>query len=109
MLKGPAGQPAIPPYARNAVVHSNAEFATLNKFLEDTFDLGTLGSPGATDDSPYVGNLDGFFDFNSPPKTFTKLKVPDYYLNCSNYGDEVHIPPGMSKPRWLQIVGGGDD
>jgi phospholipase C len=51
----------VSPYAkRGAVVSTPAEFGTLLKFTEETLGLGSLGQDDA---SPYLNNLDGFFDF----------------------------------------------
>jgi phospholipase C len=94
----------ISPYAkRNYVSHTNAEFGTLLKFTENTFGLGSLG---ATDASPYINNLDDFFDWNKK-QTFTSIQLPDYaYCNLPS-ADSHRVSPSSS--RWLKMIRDGDD
>jgi phospholipase C len=95
----------VSPYARTGqVVHTDTEFATLNKYVEQTFGLPSLG---ATDATPYLGNLNGFFDFTKPPQKFTPIPHPSY-LRC-NYLPDRQPPPRGSNSRWLRIVGSDDD
>jgi phospholipase C len=62
----------VSPYAkRGHVAHTDIEFATLLKFTEETLGLKSLD---ATDDSPYLHDLDDFFQTQAQP--FTKIKVP---------------------------------
>jgi len=96
----------VSPYVNSgAVVHTNTEFATLNKFVETAFGLGSLG---ATDATPYLNNLDGFFNFNQKPQKFTPIPDPGY-SGC-NYlgGDAMPLAPNASKSRWLRMVGDPD-
>jgi phospholipase C len=48
---------------RGRVVHTDTEFGTLLKFAEETFGLGSLGTDDA---SPYLNDLDAFFDWSAP-------------------------------------------
>lgn len=100
----------VSPYARHGVIHSNAEFATLNKFTEDTFDLGSM--EGSTDTSPYLNNLNDFFDFNKKPDAFVKVPDQGYGSDCSGVGPRSIAPrtsPYDKRSRWLRIIGGADD
>ena len=77
----------VSPYAQRGVVaHTNVEFATLLKFTETTFGLGSLG---ATDTSPYLNNLNAFFNF-SAPKPFVKISNP--VSLCDLPEDKMHPP-----------------
>ncbi|HEU5480620.1 MAG TPA: alkaline phosphatase family protein, partial [Candidatus Tumulicola sp.] len=88
----------VSPYAkRGHVAKTDVEFATLLKFTEQTFGLRSLG---ATDDSPYLNDLDDFFQ--SSPQPFTKIKLPNYYL-CS---ESAHPRPNpATHSRWLEMDG----
>lgn len=87
----------VSPYAKRGYVsHAPGEFGTLLKFAEDTFNLGSLHT---TDESPYVGNMDDYFDFNNP-QPFTKIAIPDY-LVC-NYGPSA--ADRLSGSRWLKMI-----
>lgn len=89
----------ISPYSEHGVIHTNAEFATLINFAEQTLGLGTLG---ATDASPYLNEetfTDQFFDFGSA-KPFVKIKYP---VSLCNYYAEPK--PGVkTNSRWLKMV-----
>jgi len=88
----------VSPYVRaGQVIHTNAEFATLNKFVETTFGLQSLG---ATDASPYIDNLDAFFNFSQAPLKFTPIPYPTY-LRCNYLPDSQR----GAHSRWLRIVG----
>jgi phospholipase C len=88
----------VSPYVKpGEVVHTNTEFATLNKFVETTFNLPSLN---ATDASPYINSLDAYFNFNQAPLKFTPIPFPSY-LRC-NYLPDAN-PSAHS--RWLRIVG----
>ncbi|HTU80552.1 MAG TPA: alkaline phosphatase family protein, partial [Candidatus Acidoferrales bacterium] len=90
----------VSPYVRRgAVVHTDVEFATLLKFTETTFDLGSLG---ATDASPYLNNLDAFFNFSQSPAPFTKIPVPPSIL-CSGKTPLPSRAAAMHS-RWLRIL-----
>jgi phospholipase C len=93
----------VSPYVRRGVVHTNIEFATLNKFVESTFGLASLN---ATDATPYLHNLNDFFDFNSPPKPF--VKVPSQgFSTCKLYIGNGRREPRLNakQARWLRLVG----
>lgn len=89
----------VSPYAKHGyVAHTDIEFATLLKFTEETLGLKSLG---ATDASPYLHDLDDFFQTQAQP--FTKIKVPARIsFPCS-------VLP-KSKPnstsRWLRMDDG---
>jgi phospholipase C len=98
----------ISPYVRHGVIHTNTEFATLNKFVETTFGLGSLG---ATDSSPFINNMNDFFDFNAPAQKFVQVPQPSF-SECNNYdyGSRVlHPRPGVKVPKWLRLVGEDPD
>jgi phospholipase C len=83
---------------RHTVVHTDIEFATLLKFAETNFNLGSLG---ATDASPYIHDLNDFFDFSTKPQPFTKIKIPSGIL-CSIASDK---PRGKQLSRWEKLDG----
>lgn len=97
----------ISPYARaGQVVHTNVEFGTLNKFVEQTFGLGSLH---ATDASPYLNNLNAFFNFNQAPQKFVPVPYPKY-VRC-DYLPDAHPAAAATAEgasRWLREVGDGD-
>jgi phospholipase C len=97
----------ISPYVNSGqVVHTNVEFATLNKFVEQTFNLGSLG---ATDASPYLNNLNGFFNFNQAPQKFTKIPFPSY-LRCNYLPGKADIPASVrGASRWVREIAPRDD
>ncbi len=89
----------VSPYARRGVIHVNSEFATLLKFTENTFGLGSLG---ATDASPYLNTAQftrQFFNLSAPPKPFVKIAYP--FSLCNYYADPK---PTANGPRWLRMV-----
>lgn len=86
----------VSPYTKPGVVKTPIEFATLMKFAENTFGLRSLG---ATDDSPYLNDLDQFFQ--REPRTFTKIPIPGYYL-CSE-GPHARSK-AQSGSRWLRMI-----
>lgn len=89
----------VSPYAkRGHVAHTNVEFATLLKFTEKTLGLDSLE---ATDTSPYLNNLDDFFDF-SAPKPFVRIRFPNYQI-CFN--ENTVRPANAAKSRWLRMIG----
>jgi phospholipase C len=91
----------VSPYAhRGIVAHTNVEFASLLKFTEQNFNLGSLG---ATDTSPYLNNLNAFFDF-SVARPFVSITTPSF-SHCS-FLESQHRAP--SKSRWLKMVNDDD-
>ena len=90
----------ISPYAKSGYVsHTNTEFATLLKFAETTFGLGSLG---ATDTSPYLDNLDDFFD--GTYKAFKPIPLTNYfkhYLLCKPGLLHDVVAPNS---RWLRMI-----
>jgi phospholipase C len=95
----------VSPYGRHGVIHTNIEFATLNKFVESTYGLDPLN---ATDTSPYVNDLNDFFDFNSLPQKFTPIPYPNFTA-CKSFQGSVRHRTGAPEPRWLRIVGADRD
>jgi phospholipase C len=89
----------VSPYAKHGhVAHTDVEFATLLKFTEETFGLRDLG---ATDTSPYLNDLNDFFQ--STPRPFSKIKVPlRISIPCSILPDKKQP---NSPSRWLRMVG----
>jgi phospholipase C len=88
----------VSPFAKPGyIAKTNIEFATLIKFVETTFGLGSLG---ATDASPYLNNLSDVFDF-SKSRGFTSIPIPDYYL-C-NYGVKRSAST-KTRSRWLRMI-----
>jgi len=85
----------ISPYAkRKAVAHTEVEFGTLLKFTEQTLGLRSLG---ATDDSPYLHNLDDFFQ--DKPQPFATIN-PREPLSCK--GLLKRRPHSHS--RWARLI-----
>jgi phospholipase C len=88
----------VSPYAKPGyITKTNIEFATLIKFVESTFGLGSLD---ATDATPYLNNLNDIFDF-SKSRSFTSIPIPDYYL-C-NYGNK-RAASSANHSRWLRMI-----
>lgn len=91
----------ISPYAkRNYVSHSPAEFGTLLKFAETTFNLGSLGT---TDASPYVNSMDDFFDWNDP-QPFKNIALPSYLLCNDGPGSSLQQTLAPASSRWLKLI-----
>lgn len=100
----------ISPYVvKGHVDHTNIEVATLNKFVEQTFNMGSLG---ATDASPNLGNLNGFFNFKQAPQPFKRIPYPGGigYEKCAYLTANGERPSkaDVAKSRWLRIAGAGD-
>ncbi|HLY02440.1 MAG TPA: alkaline phosphatase family protein [Candidatus Cybelea sp.] len=55
----------VSPYVKPHVQHTQYEFGSILRFIEDNWNLGTLGRNDAHSTS--IGNA---FDFNMPPRTF---------------------------------------
>jgi phospholipase C len=76
----------ISPYARKGYVsHTQYEFGSILKFVEEAFSLPSLGTLGAG--SGYTdaraNGLDDSFDFTRAPRRFVKIKAPyppEYFL-----------------------------
>lgn len=70
----------ISPYAKRGYVsHVHYEFASILKFIEQTFNLGSMG----TTDKRAAG-LDDCFDFGSKPNPYAQIKAPysaQYFLS----------------------------
>ncbi|HKE37824.1 MAG TPA: alkaline phosphatase family protein, partial [Candidatus Baltobacteraceae bacterium] len=98
----------VSPYVRHGVIHTNTEFATLNKFVESTYGLAPLN---ATDISPYANDLNDFFDFNTPPQKFQPIPKQGFSLCKSVIGDGVRapqdppIPKTLQNSRWFRLDG----
>jgi phospholipase C len=69
----------ISPYAKKAYVsHKQHEFGSILKFMEETFNLGSLGTTDVRAD-----NLTDCFDFSKPPRKFKRISAPlgpNYFL-----------------------------
>jgi phospholipase C len=83
----------ISPYAKpHYVSHTQYEFGSILKFVEETFGLPSLGpvTEGYTDARAH--SLSDSFDFNAPPRAFTPIPAPSpasYFLRR---------PPSMVPP-----------
>ncbi len=86
----------ISPYAkRNHVAHTEIEFGTLLKFAEETLGLKSLG---ADDASPYLHDLDDFFQ--TKPQPFATIR-PREPISCKVL--DVKRKPG-SHSRWVRMI-----
>ena len=66
----------ISPYARHGYVsHVNHEFGSIDRFIEETFNLGTLGGRDLVSD-----DLSDCFDFSQLPSPFVRVKAPPYVI-----------------------------
>jgi len=78
----------ISPYAkRHYVSHTQYEFASILKFTEETFGLGSLGTTDVR-----ANDLLGCFNFDAPPARFTPIRArpgPSYFLHHTDSNDEV--------------------
>ena len=84
----------ISPYSKlKTVVHTETEFGTVAKFTEQLLGLRSLG---ATDDTPYLNNLDGFFQ--SKPEPFEAIN-PREPISCKILQNK---PPTNSK--WARMI-----
>ncbi|MGC1380912.1 MAG: alkaline phosphatase family protein [Candidatus Baltobacteraceae bacterium] len=85
----------ISPYAkRNAVAHTETEFGTLLKFSEELLGLKSLG---ADDASPYLHNLDDFFQ--TKPEPFASIN-PHEPISCK----VLTKRPPRSHSRWARMI-----
>jgi hypothetical protein len=90
-------RPARPGFPRAVVAHTDVEFATLLEFTEETLGLKSLG---ATDATPYLHDLDDFFQ--PQPQPFTKIKIPARIsFPCS----VLPKAEPKSTSRWLRMDG----
>lgn len=89
----------VSPFAKPGyIAKTNTEFATLIKFTENIFGLGSLGK---ADTSPYLNNLDQFFDFGTTRK-FVPIGIPNYLVcNSGVKRSALH----RTRSRWLQMIG----
>jgi len=61
----------ISPYAKRSYVsHTQYEFGSLLKFIEETYGLGSLGTTDAR-----ANSISDAFNFNQPPHRFTPIKL----------------------------------
>jgi phospholipase C len=64
----------VSPYAKKGYVsHKTHEFASMLKFVEKTFDLGSMGTTDVRADDIYDA-----FDFKQQPRAFTTIKAPPF-------------------------------
>jgi hypothetical protein len=72
----------VSPYVNAHVEHTQYEFGSILHFIEDNWNLGTLGRNDANSTS--IGNA---FDFNMPPRNFKVIpqRYPLQYF--------LHRPP----------------
>jgi phospholipase C len=70
----------ISPYAKKAYVsHVHHEFGSILKFVEDRFDLGSLGTTDARSD-----DLKDCFDFLHQRREFVRIKAPQFHPSPSD-------------------------
>ncbi len=85
----------ISPFAkRGTVAHTEIEFGTLQKFTEDLLGLQSLGKDDA---SPYLNNLDDFFQ--TKPEPFESAN-PDEPISCKIL---PKVKP-RTRSRWLHMI-----
>jgi phospholipase C len=61
----------ISPYAKRGYVsHVQYEFGSILKFIEDTFNLGSMGTTDVR-----ANNLTDMFNYGSPPRVFTPIEA----------------------------------
>jgi phospholipase C len=69
----------ISPYAKRGYVsHRQYEFGSILKFVEETFNLGSLGTTDVR-----ASDLGDFFNYRAPPRRFVRIPVPlseSYFL-----------------------------
>jgi phospholipase C len=76
----------ISPYARHKYVsHTQYEFGSLLKFIEETFALGNLGTTDVR-----ANSISDSFNFNQPPHLFTPIKLINPNHNRNYF---LHRPP----------------
>jgi len=67
----------ISPYVRpGSVVHTQYEFGSVLKFVEDVFNLPTLGSAADGYSDARAASMTDGFDFTQTPLTFHKISAP---------------------------------
>lgn len=72
----------ISPYAKhNYISHQLGEFSSFDKFIEEDYNLPSLG---ARDALPQISDLMDYFDFQSPPQ-------PPLILNMLPYSNMLHV------------------
>jgi phospholipase C len=93
----------VSPYAkRGHVAHTPGEFGTLLKFTEDTFHLGSLGG---TDASPYIGNMDDYFNWNNA-QPFVSIAPSNYKVCNAPAALNSALTPAVS--RWARMIDDDD-
>ncbi|HEY5426964.1 MAG TPA: alkaline phosphatase family protein [Candidatus Tumulicola sp.] len=64
----------VSPYAKRGFVsHRQLEFGSILKFVEETFDTGSLDTTDVR-----AKSLDGVFDFHKPARAFVPIKAPPF-------------------------------
>jgi phospholipase C len=67
----------VSPYARQGYVsHTQYEFGSILKFIEEAFNLPALGPTSAGYTDTRANSLDDSFDFTQAPRPFTRLVLP---------------------------------
>ena len=71
----------ISPYAKpDYVSHTHYDLGTILKFMEQVFNLGSLGTTDAS-----AASMNDMFDFTQPPSVFTPAPLPKA-LSCAEEG-----------------------
>jgi phospholipase C len=79
----------ISPYAKpNYIAHTQYDFGSILKFMEQTFDLGSLGTTDAS-----APSMDDVFDFTQAPLAFKAAPLPKA-MPCKS---QVTNPKGMEE------------
>lgn len=70
---------AISPYAKSGYVsHTQYEFGSLLKFVEETYGLGSLNTTDAR-----ANSVSDMFNFNQRPRAFVRIRAPKYTVDPS--------------------------
>jgi phospholipase C len=65
----------ISPYAKQGyVTHTQLEFGSILRFMEETFSLPPIGSPSAGYTDQRANSLDDAFDFTQSPRQFVPIQ-----------------------------------
>lgn len=79
---------AISPFAKHGYVsHSQFETASLTRYVEDTFGLGSLGQRDATTTAPH-----DMFDYSQSVKPLSGIRLPASALRAAS----LRAPPGVA-------------
>jgi len=64
----------VSPYTKKGTIsHTQYEFASILKFVEDNWDLGQMGTPSYPNNDARATSMDDMFDFTIKPRKFTVI------------------------------------